>query len=146
MSQNADAHEWLRKGPATTLGELFRYLGTDHTAKAIYGFYRTCRLIVLKKKKDHRKPTGTPGSASGSRSSSITGVTGSPLQASAIRAEYPNKRNPTHGDALVDEYVQVKRSECGLRRGNGKATTAGGGDAVHPAGVAQRYTPAVAGP
>ena len=52
---DADTHEWLRAGPVTTLGELFKHLGTDHAAKTIYGFYRTCRLIVLKKKKDAAK-------------------------------------------------------------------------------------------
>ena len=66
--RNADTHthEWLREGPVTTLGELFKHLGTDHTAKAIYAFYRKCRLVVLKKKMDSRKPKESPGSANGS--------------------------------------------------------------------------------
>ena len=71
--QNADTHEWLRKGTVTTLGELFEHLGTDHTAKAIYAFYRTCRLVGLKRKKDSRKPARPPGSANGSSRSSIRG-------------------------------------------------------------------------
>ena len=33
--KNADTHEWLRRGPVATLGELFKDLGTDHTAKEI---------------------------------------------------------------------------------------------------------------
>ena len=83
--QNADTHEWLRKGPVTTLGELFTHLGTDHTAKAIYAFYRTCRLVVLKKKKGSQKRTMPPGSASGSNGLRSTGVTGSAFQAAIIR-------------------------------------------------------------
>ena len=46
--QKADTHEWVREGPAITLSELFKLLGTDYTAKAIYAFYRTCRLVALK--------------------------------------------------------------------------------------------------
>ena len=33
--QNVDTYEWLRKGPVTTLGELFSHLGNDHAAKTI---------------------------------------------------------------------------------------------------------------
>ena len=96
--QNADTYEWLRKGPVATLGELFKHLGIVQTAKAIYALFRTCRLVALKRKKDSRKRTAPPGSA-------ITGVTGSPLQAASIRSEYTRA---THGDALVEEYIQVK--------------------------------------
>ena len=64
---------------------------------AIFALFRTCRLVALKRKKDSQKPTAPPGSASGSRWPSITGVTGSPLQAAPIRSE-----------ALVKEYIQVK--------------------------------------
>ena len=73
--------------------------------KAIYALFRTCRLVALKRKKDSQKPTAPPGSASGSRWPSNTGVTGSPLQAASIRSEYIRA---THGDALVKEYIQVK--------------------------------------
>ena len=38
--KGTDRYEWLRKSPVITLGELFKPLGTDHTAKAIYAFYR----------------------------------------------------------------------------------------------------------
>ena len=94
---SAASHEWLRKSPVITLGELFQRLGTAHTAKTIYGFYRTRRLVVLKKRKTQSNPAGPPGSASGGPRSRVTGLTGSPLQAAAIRAELANARNPTHG-------------------------------------------------
>ena len=90
--KNADTHEWLRAGPVTTLGELFMNLGTKYTAKEIYAFYRTCRLIVFKKGKVQAKPKGAPGSASASQWSSRVGVIGSALQAAAIQAEVLGSR------------------------------------------------------
>ena len=107
---DADTHEWLRAGPVTTLGELFKHLGTDHAAKTFYGFYRTCRLIVLKRKKDaaKSKPQGAPGHASAAGGSSVTGVAGSELQAGAIRSEMLSKWSSTNAKALVEEYIHVK--------------------------------------
>ena len=68
-------------------------------------FYRTCRLVVMKRKKDPRKLKWPPGSASGSGGSGKTGVRGSCHQAGAIRAELLAQ---ICGDAIVEEYAQVK--------------------------------------
>jgi len=94
--RNAEEWQWHRAGPVITLGELFMALGQTYTAAAIYNFYRTCRLVVIKKRKDAQGKRGTPGSAS------VTGITGSALQATAIRTEYAKNK-----DLLVDEYVKV---------------------------------------
>ena len=94
--QNAIEYEWLRAGPITTLGELFQHLGTEFTAKEIYAFYRTLRLVVLKRKKDAARPKEKPGSASGSVGSSVLGITRSALQARAMRAETKKQRTPTN--------------------------------------------------
>ena len=69
--QNVSDYEWLRAGPVVTLGELFKHLGTEYTAREIYAFYRTCRVVVLKRKKDAARPKGKSGSASASAGSSI---------------------------------------------------------------------------
>ena len=72
-------------------------LGETYTAAAIYSFYRTCRLVVIKKRKEAQGQRGAPGSAS------VTGITGSALQATAIRTQYANAKNK---DLLVDDYVK----------------------------------------
>ena len=100
---NASRHQWHRTGPVITLGEMFLALGQSYTAKAIYAFYRTCQIVVLKKKKASVKP-GAPGTASGARFLSNRGVVGSPLQAAAIRREHL-----TNADALVRDYVCANR-------------------------------------
>ena len=82
--KNTDTHEWLRMGPVTTLGELCMHLGKDHAAKAIYAFYRTRRLVVVKRKKGSQRPGRLPGSASGSSRPSMIGVTGSAFQGSRV--------------------------------------------------------------
>ena len=94
--KNADEWQWHRSGPVITLGELFMALGKNYTASAIYNFYRTCRLVVIKKGKHAQSNRGTPGSAS------LTGITGGALQATAIRREYNKKK-----DLLVEEYITV---------------------------------------
>ena len=47
---NNKSHQWHRTGPVITLGEMFLALGKKYTAKTIYAFYRTCRLVALKNK------------------------------------------------------------------------------------------------
>ena len=103
---NAVTYEWLRKGPVTTLGELFKHVGKNHTAKAIYAFYRTRRLVVVKRKKN--------------RCGRKTGMTGSSLQPSMIRSEYTQELKQTHGDALVEEYIQVKALSAAYVKGKSK--------------------------
>ena len=64
-------YQWHRTGQVVALGELFMALGQTCTASAIYSFYRTCRVVVLKRVKG--KSVTRPGSAS------LGGMTGSPL-------------------------------------------------------------------
>ena len=97
------SHQWHRAGPVVTLGEMFLGLGKKHTAKAIYAFYRTCQIVVLKKTKHAAKP-GAPGTAGEARFWSNRGVTGSRLQATAIQRE-----EFTNADALVRDYVLANR-------------------------------------
>ena len=94
--KGADEWQWHRAGPVITLGELFMALGKNYTAAVIYSFYRTCRLVVLKKGKQAQRSCGTPSCAS------VTGTTGSALQATDIPQINRNK-----GDLLVDEYGTV---------------------------------------
>ena len=68
-----------------TLGELFLALGDQYTATRIYAFYRTLRIVAVKRRKGH----GASAPASGSVK---TGVTQSPFQAARMRLELnPNK-------------------------------------------------------
>ncbi len=95
--RKAEEWQWHRAGPVITLGELFLALGKAHTAAAIYSFYRTCRLVAIKKKKD----ACAEGGVRGSRGATV--AKGSGLQADAIGREYY-----TNQDLLVDEYVKIK--------------------------------------
>ena len=98
----AEQWQWHRAGPVITLGELFLALGQSYTASAIYSFYRTLRLVVLKRGKQAQRSRGTPGSAS------VTGMTGSALQAAAIRQEFRNSQY-----LLTDEYITVNKFSDG---------------------------------
>ena len=90
--RNHADYYWHRCGRVVSLGELFLILGTWLTAATIYQYYRTLRLVALKKAKDSKRP----GTASG------TGVSGGPMQASAIAKTLLHP--PTNADLLVDEY------------------------------------------
>ena len=46
----------------TALGSLFMNLGDKYTAKAIYAFYRACRLVAVKRHRSATAPPGVPGS------------------------------------------------------------------------------------
>ena len=49
----ARGYEWARGGTVVTLGELFLALGKDYTAAQIYAFYRTLRIVAVKRRKGH---------------------------------------------------------------------------------------------
>ena len=42
-------YEWARGGVVMTLGELFMALGKEHAASQIYAFYRTLRIVAVKR-------------------------------------------------------------------------------------------------
>ncbi|CAK0889554.1 unnamed protein product, partial [Prorocentrum cordatum] len=105
-----ETHERCRQSPvATTLGELFWDMGRTHTAKAIYAFYRTLRLVALKRDKNSStKGSSAPGFASASRpagSAAAFGFTGSDLQAPRIRADYSCPA--TGREVLVEDYIEA---------------------------------------
>ena len=101
--QCAEQYVWVRASLVATLGELFWDLGGAYTAEAIYAFYRTCRLVVLKRHKTSASRQWAPGSASAARASGVAGVTGSALQAANIRGIEAR----TNKEALVEEYIQA---------------------------------------
>ena len=88
---------WFRIGKITTLGELFLALGRDCTAASIYAFYRTRRIVVVK-----RRPTNSykPGSVS-----ARTGLTAGPLQASSMKRSVCS--NTTTQEYLVADYCEA---------------------------------------
>ncbi len=90
----AGDYEWVRVGPVVTLGELFMQLGKFFTAKHIYAFFRTLRIVALKRGKLSANDA-TPWSTTG-------GVAGGPLQAHRIMAPYRKE------DELVAEYVDLR--------------------------------------
>ena len=61
-------------------------LGEMYTAKAIYAFYRKCRLVTLNRPKDNARVGRAPGSANVPGAANRSGMTGNALQANAIRA------------------------------------------------------------
>ena len=89
-----DAHcgyEWVRFGPAFTLGELFLALGKEYTAVQIYAFYLSLRLIAVKRRKQYSHGRG---------SGAATGVTASPFQATRLRLELTSNKAQ-----LIEEYA-----------------------------------------
>ena len=42
---------WFRSATVITLGELFLALGNRHTARSIYAFYLTLRIVAVKRRK-----------------------------------------------------------------------------------------------
>ena len=98
-------------GPVVTLGELFVQLGKFVTAMHIYVFFRTLRIVALKRDKLSSKEM--PGSASTVPFSTTGGVAGGPLQANRIMTQFRKE------DALVAEYIDLKglTTECVEQRG-----------------------------
>ena len=97
-------YEWARGGKVITLGELFLALGKQYTAAQIYSFYRTLRLVAVKRRKLH----GAHGSASGS----ATGVTATEFQAARIRLEHtPNKHQLVAEYAAANELGELKATQ-----------------------------------
>ena len=93
-----DAHcgyEWARFGPVFTLGELFLALGKEYTARQIYGFYLSLRLIAVKRRKTQ---------SHGRRAGAAIGVTASDFQAANLRLEL--KSNMAR---LIEEYAAVNK-------------------------------------
>lgn len=97
---NAVDYEWVRTGPVVTLGELFLRLGRDFSCRKIYAFFRTLRLVAVKRDKTAR--SAAPGSASAGSGSTVVGVSRGPLQATRIQSEFRKQ------DALVAEYIDLK--------------------------------------
>ncbi|CAK0808294.1 unnamed protein product [Prorocentrum cordatum] len=103
-----ETHEWCRQSPATTLGGSSG-TGQTHTAKAIYAFYRTLRLVALKRDKNSStNASSAPGFASASRpagSAAAFGFTRCDLQAPRIRADYSCPA--TNREVLVEDYIEA---------------------------------------
>ncbi len=60
--------EWRRVCNVTTLGELLVHLGDVYTARQIYFFYRSLRIVAVKRQKQPRsgyraKKRGYPGAS-----------------------------------------------------------------------------------
>ena len=93
---------WFRNGKIITLGELFMVLGRVYTAASIYAFYRTLRIVVLKRCKAR---SYMPGSTS-----ACTGLSAGPLQASIIKHSllYSNKTAKRY---FVEEYCEARGLE-----------------------------------
>ena len=97
-------YEWARGGKVITMGELFLALGKQYTAAQIYSFYRTLRLVAVKRRKLH----GAHGPASGS----ATGVTATEFRAARIRLEHtPNKHQLVAEYAAANELGELKATE-----------------------------------
>ena len=47
---------WLRQTLCTTLGQMFKVLGKEHTAFDIYQFYMSRQIVVRKVEDAERKP------------------------------------------------------------------------------------------
>ena len=79
----------------TTLGELLIYLGHRHTAKQIYYFYRTLRIIAVKRQK-------CPRTAGPALTPLLTSMLRSGAQASQIKeALVPQRKR------VVAEYLRA---------------------------------------
>ena len=83
---------WARTGPAISLGQLFLVLGGSYTAAEIYHFYRTLRIVAVKRRKAFKND---PASAS-------KGTLPSVLSGTTIRKEFSGFK-----DQLVEEYAAL---------------------------------------
>ena len=94
---DAGDYMWFRTGKVITLGELFLALGEVYTAAAIYTFYRTLRIVVLKRQKTKSYKRGS--------ASASTGLTGGPLQASTMKRRLCLNRSTK--EYLVAEFCKA---------------------------------------
>ena len=99
--EGTEDYEWRRTGQVVTLGTLFMALGKHHSARAIYHFYRTLRIVTTKKLKNAVLDDAAPGSAS-ARVAGLAGTAGTMLQPSRMKSEL--KTNKTQ---LVKEYALI---------------------------------------
>ena len=87
-------YEWRRHTKVTTLGELFLVLGKEYPASTIYQYYRTLRVIALKRRQgDSVTKKGSSGGY---------GMTGSSLQAATIRRSFMFNK-----DVVIEEYATL---------------------------------------
>jgi hypothetical protein len=93
---STELYEWRRCARVSTLGELFFLLGEEWPASTIYQFYRTLRVIALKRRKTDSATSKGPASGS-------PGLTGSSLQAATIRKAFTCNK-----DLIIEEYVAVQ--------------------------------------
>ena len=87
-----NAFEWHRIGEVVSSGELMQALGKGFTAKQVYYFYRTLRIVALKRPKKSQAPKSA---------SAAVGMSVSGHRASQLRRE-ENKHQ------LMNEYAAVK--------------------------------------
>ena len=89
-------------GPATTLGELVKHLGTGCIAKVVCAVYRTHRRIVRMREEGASVRARPPGSAI------AAGRHGSPPQAwGATRTALARAQSPTYGGSLAEACIQA---------------------------------------
>ena len=79
---------WVRIGPVVSLGQLFLILGKLFSAAQIFHFYRTLRVVALKKRKTASK--GIPGQALPATGSLVAGIAGTSVKKSPL-ASLPSK-------------------------------------------------------
>jgi hypothetical protein len=93
-------YEWRRGGPVGTLGELMLKLGEEYDAAQIYYFYRTLRLVALKRRKDK------PGAVGIGQALPATGMRQAGVSAGVIR------RGMQVGSVrIVEEYMALMHSD-----------------------------------
>ena len=88
---------WYRVGPVITLGELFSAFGHKYTAKEIYRFYLSRRLVVVKR--DKHSKTGSIDN----KTSSTIGIGGSALETRNIIKEFEKDQ-----ELLIKEFMEVQ--------------------------------------
>ena len=85
-----------------TLGTLFMVLGKKWPASSIYYFFRTLRIVAVKRHKNACLATAAPGSAS-ARVAGRVGTIGTALQPASMRSDLKTSKTQ-----LVKEYAFVK--------------------------------------
>ena len=88
--------QWVRTGVVASLGQLFLVLGTYFTAAEIYQFYRTLRIVAVKRRKQIK---GQPASAN----TTATGTQPNVLSGTEIR-----KKLKGFEEQLLEEYAALR--------------------------------------